>query len=330
MRRPVSKGHFEKQQIDLWLGELQSGNNSRAKRILQEIERNLRLGWHFPPQDLRRVQQVFIGVLSDGSSDEKVRRWTLSALAKFAQKDISYRAISGVLRDYSNEPQVVSSAIAALYRMDRVGTPDFLLSIGSIPPEIIFLSAIQSLPHSQVSGPRFILDPEDCEPMNLRLALIAAGLDRAPENLFHPYHENRLLIKALGRHDDPIVAQYAVWATMESSSLGVEDLGINVDLLSHMPSNIRGYTYRLYARAPKMTLHRHRIIEEGAWEDDVECRFGLAAALKGQHYNGLEEIARDWVYREVDEDTLDAILAYMASASEEVLEYKSICLDFFE
>lgn len=330
MRRPVSRGYFERAQVELWLLELQSGNNSRAKRVLQEVESSLRRGWHFLPQDLRRVQQVFIGVLSDGSSDEKVRRWTLSALAKFAEKDVCYRAVTAILRDYPDEPQVVSAAIAALFAMDSAGTPGFLSKGDFAPPEVIFLSAVQAVSHTDVAGPKFILDPDKTEPMSLRLALIAAGLDRAPENLFHARHENRHLIKSLATHSDPIVAQYSVWATMESEKLNVADLGVDINSTPRPPVNIRGYIYRLYAKAPEATLNRHTVIEEGAWEKEVECRYGLATALKGQHYNGLEEIAVSWVYREVDEDTQDAILTYMASASEEVLKYSAICLELFE
>jgi hypothetical protein len=69
---------------------------------------------------------------------------------------------------------------------------------------------------------------ENASPDLLKLALVVVGLDRAPQNMVHPRHDNSQLVRALGVHHDNVVSQYSIWAITENQSLGLKDLGVDI------------------------------------------------------------------------------------------------------
>ena len=95
------------------------------------------------------------------------------------------------------------------------------------------------------------INVEQASPDLLRLALVLVGLDRAPENLLNPRHDNAQMVKALGGHEDDVVVQYTVWAITENTHLGVADLGIDIKDIENQPPNVRGWIFQLLG----MTRH---------------------------------------------------------------------------
>ena len=51
----------------------------------------------------------------------------------------------------------------------------------------------------------------------------------------------------LGKHHDPVVSQYSIWAITENSALGVADLGIDLKNIEQLPANVRAWVFQLLA-----------------------------------------------------------------------------------
>ncbi|MEM1377941.1 MAG: hypothetical protein AAGG69_11200 [Pseudomonadota bacterium] len=107
-------------------------------------------------------------------------------------------------------------------------------------------------------------------------ALVAVGLKRAPENLFHPRYANAELVKKLSAHDQNSVMQYAVWAINENARLGIDHLAFELSDLPSLAPSIRGWTYRLYDPEDLMpngdllpTGRRRMMLEVGYRESDL-------------------------------------------------------------
>jgi hypothetical protein len=151
------------------------------------------------------------------------------------------------ITEYPDEPQVVAAAIATLFKLDENTTQKLILDKGVFSPEIVALSALQTTDPKKLDISSIKVDIERADAISLKLALLLIGLDRAPPRIFHPRHTNGAIVKELGRHDEPIVSQYSVWAVAESRRLGISNLGISIKSLDEKPANVRSYVYRLYA-----------------------------------------------------------------------------------
>ena len=164
----------------------------------------------------------------------------------------------------------------------------------------------------------------------LRSALVAVGLQRAPEHLFDPRFENAELVYKLSQHDDMDVTQYAVWAINENSELGIKHLGFKVIDLQSYPPNIRGWTYRLYGEAEIRDGIRHEVIAEGSKDVEGEARLNLARGLQLRWYDGLEQVTCPWFHDEQEEEVREEILIHMVRQSEECNEYRRLSLEIFK
>jgi hypothetical protein len=90
-----------------------------------------------------------------------------------------------VLKDFHDEPQTATAAIAAIYRM-RPNATDIISGLGMFDPQIIVLAAMQHVDAASLDHRGLPIDVESATPDVLKLGLIVVGLDRAPANLFHP------------------------------------------------------------------------------------------------------------------------------------------------
>lgn len=301
----------------------------RAKRALQEVCSLYSRGLHLRPLVCAEVEIATVGQFEANRFDRKVRRWCLNVLTLIGTPERARAAVERVIEMHHNDPDTMASALAAFFKVEHNAFSE-LRGRSYISPEQITLAAHVGNFAAKIRGEGTTIDIEKEGVAILRTSLVAVGLRRAPEHLFHPRFENSQLVRKLSQHDDVEVTQYAVWAINENPELGVEHLGFNIaDVGTYMP-NIRGWTYRLYGEADIDDGLRHEVIVEGSRDVEVEARLNLARGLRGTWYDGLEAVTCPWLHDEPDTDTREEILDHMVRQSDECGEYRILCLEAFE
>lgn len=310
--------------------EIESGSLIRIKRALQLLCKVFRNGAALQQEDRISTENAILGVLSSAASDEKVRRWALSALTYVGRKQVSRAAVLRAISDYAEEPQVLAAAIATLFKFDGSSAQSVISHHGVCTAEMIALSALQTTDPRHLNLSDLKIDIETAESVPLKLALLLVGLNRAPENIFDPRHSNARIVKILGRHHEPIVSQYSVWAAAENPILGAADIGINISELDTLKPNVRSYVYRLFAEDNSISSQRHEIIVQGSKDEDSEARLGLAIGLRESFYDGLEQITVDWFHEEDDTEVSAYILDHIVAQADNVATYERIAIDHYE
>ncbi|MGK9168361.1 hypothetical protein KXR53_18765 [Inquilinus limosus] len=197
-------------------------------------------------------------------------------------------------------------------------------------PQMRTLAALQHVPPQALDLRSLPINLEAASADTLKLGLIVVGLDRAPANLFHPRHGNADIVKALGAHDDPIVAQYTVWAVAENDNLTVDDLGIPISSVESRPGNVRGWMYRAVAMHTPSAVKYQDYIANGAGDTDAEVRLGLAIGLKDTYFDGLEAVVLDWYINEEDSEVSQSLLDHMVRHSDKCYNYEQCIVERYE
>lgn len=310
--------------------EIESGSVVKSKHALQQLCKLCRHGVVLQQDDRISMEIAVLGVLSSAVSDEKVRRWALAVLAYIGRKEVSKNAVIRALADYPDEPQVLAAAIATLFKFEGGDAQKLISHHGACTEEMIVLSALQTTNPKDLELSNLSINIDTADPVPLKLALLLVGLNRSPENIFDPKHSNARIVKILGKHHEPIVSQYSVWAASENPTLGVNDIGIDLRDLDSSPVNVRSYVYRLYAEDDCASTQRHEVLVQGSKDKDDEARLGLAIGLRDNYYDGLEEITVDWFHEEDDQVIGAHILDHIVAQSTKVATYEKIAIEHYE
>jgi hypothetical protein len=310
--------------------QMGTGSNTKTKNALQKLYQYVQHGYVLIQSDRLQIENTLLGLLNDVSVDEKVRRWTLATLALVGRKDQCTYAIQQIIRNFNEEPKVLTAAIAALYKFDPENAGALVTGMNALSPTMINLAALQSIDRSILLPNDFVVDIERAEPLELQQSLILVGLDKAPANLFDPNHSNKKLVFELGQHTQPMVAQYSIWAAAENPNLSSKDVGIDFRDLAGQPANVRSYAYRLFAGDQVKTSVNHEVICMGSKDRDHEARLGLSVGISSTFYDSISEVAVDWFYEEEAADIQLNILDHIVSNSEKEPEYARIGLEEFE
>lgn len=301
-----------------YLQQLLVGNDSRRKKIgLQNFSKLNRAGYR-----LRNPQPV--GLLLRASlydSDPKVVRWSLNALAFIASKD-DVRPILDTIDRSRDDPDILASGIAALAATTG---PDQLrekLADRDLPLEgAVLLAAAQKIPKLRTELARVRVKIDTAPVIDLRLAGVLVGLDKAPENLFAINHINADVLGSLNTHPDDIVAQYSIWALTENRKLSLVNLKIGLADAESQRANIRAYIYRLVAEDEPSARKNHDLMTAASMDDDPEVRESLARGLVGTYYDGLDELMTAWVIEEPEHAVREYVLEHMAAQAFQVPAY---------
>lgn len=310
--------------------QISQGSARSIKNGLQHLCELLRSGQLLVEADRREVERLVIGVLySDGPQDDKVRRWGLNALARVGRQESSTTVIMHMLEKYASEPQTVASAVAALFALHPSDAYQRVQSANSFPEDLILVSALQHAKQSALPGSNAKINIEAASIDVLKLALVAIGLNRAPEHIFDPRHPNSAIVKALGRHHDRIVSQYSVWAICENPTLGLGDLGIPLKDIEGQPANVRAWMLRLVAADSADRRDAHSYVALGAGDRDAEVRSGLALGLAHVFYDGLQDLILDWHGTEDDDETKLRLLDHIVRQADNSPAYRDRALEVY-
>lgn len=324
MRRPIPTdvASFLKLQIE-------GGSPQQIKRALQEICALYRCGHSFLPTHLQAIENTVSGLVLTRAGDVKIIRWALNAIAQFGRAQYSLPVVKHALQTFGDEPQVIASAVAALYKL----APDQIAGIkkdGNFDIDIVNLAILQASNSSKIDVSDTSIDIERSRPDILKLALVAVGLNHAPEHIFHPRHANSEIVRVLGRHDEPVVAQYSVWAVAENDGLSFRHLGIEIKDIEAKPPNVRGWVYRLVGTHPGELSDPIEFIELGCNDNEAEARSGLAMGLRDTYFDGLEAIATDWFYSEGDVEVRHYLTDHFVRNTEACPLYEANALEFYK
>ncbi len=262
---------------------------------------------------------IVLGLLYD--EDKKVVRWALNAAAFLVRNDRVGAILDAITRN-RDDPDVLGAGVAALAASHDEDQLRELLEQRGLPLEgATLLAAAQKLPSLRQSLVANRVNIETASISELRLAGVLVGVERAPENMFDAEHSNSTVIGELNTHPDAVVAQYSIWATMESKSLGFVHLRIPLADVMAQPNNVRAYIYRLVAADKAAARANYDFIEEASLDADSEARASLARGLRDTYFDGVEEIVVAWILDEPDPKVRGYLLEHMAAQSSAMVRY---------
>lgn len=324
-------GHGQVDEIvaEYLLAQIGGGDPQQAKRALQDVCSLHARGFHFKPHQRVTLEVTTVGQLEAQRFDRKVRRWCLNVLALIGTPDCSRDAIHRVIEIFHNDPDTMASALTAYFKVCPDAYQD-LRSRSFISPQQITLAAHIGDFGNRIRADQTTIDIEREDTTILCRALVAVGLNRAPENLFHPRYANAELVKKLSAHDQNSVMQYAVWAINENANLGVDHLAFELCDLPGLAPSIRGWTYRLYSEADMDNGLKHEVIADGSKDFDAEARMSLARGLRGTWYDGLEEVTSHWWHDETEAPIREELLDHMVRQASECSEYERLAIEQFD
>ena len=307
--------------------QIETGDPNRTKRGLQYLCKLYRGGGRIKPPQLVGIEQSILGLLYAQKKHEKVRRWALNVLARLGREATCSEAVVQSLREYGHEPQTAAAAIAAIYRMSNNASS--LLKTLSFDDQMITLAALQHVDADKLDLSALPLNVEQASPDLLRLALIVVGLDRAPENMLNPRHDNAQMVKVLGQHDDSIVSQYSIWAITENGTLGIQDIGIDIRTVEQQPTNVRSWIFRLIAMTSEYAARHQQYLELGMRDPEVEAKVGLAIGLKDTFFDGLEALVLDWFTTESDQEVTQNLLDHIVRHARTCPSYRDMAINMY-
>lgn len=299
--------------------ELQLGgpDPTSKKNALQRLCRLYRIG-----QRLRSPEHtvlLILGLLYD--PDKKVVRWALNAAAFLVKSDRIAAVLDAIDRN-RDDPDILGAGVAALAATNDEDKLREMLEARGLPLQgATLLAAAQKLPQLGTGLVANRINIDTAPIHELRLASVLVGIEKAPENMFDASHPNSSVIGALNTHPDAVVAQYSIWAAMESKLLGLAHVRIPLaDVMAQRP-NIRAYIYRLLASDPAAARANLDFLDEASNDQDADARAGLARGLKETYFDGLEEIVVPWILEEADPSVTAFLLDHMATQSIHMVRY---------
>ena len=310
-------------------GQIGGACPDRAKRALQEVCLQYSKGAHFKAPVCADVEIATVGQLETNIFEPKVRRWCLNVLALIGTAHASKRVVERVIENCHDDPDTMASALTAYFKVCHTAYKD-LKGRSYIGAEQITIAAHIGNFGARIRSDTTTIDIERANAPILRSALVAVGLQRAPEHLFHPRFENAELVRKLSQHDDIDVTQYAVWAINEHPKLTVKHLGFDVTDVQGYTPNIRGWTYRLYGEAKIDDGIRHEVVVEGSRDIEAEARLNMARGLRQTWYDDLESVMCSWFHDEGEADIREEIIEHMVRQSGLCSEYRRLSLEIFD
>lgn len=287
----MSRGYIPAEEAAYIYLLLSHADPENKKNGLQRLCQLYRSGHIF--QYPHSIRQLLNGLVHNPSL--KVRRWALNAIGLMGRRVENLEAVLDAVEHGRGEPEIVISAIPALFALCAERECLSLLGHRKIPLEgAILLAAAQRSEAHRAEAAKRRVNIEKADPLQLRMATLLVGMEKAPEHLFDAKHPNKTVIGVLNTHDNNLVSQYSVWAIVENKKLGLSDLRISLKDVEMQSPNVRGWVYRLVVADDELAADHFDHIVMGSADPEEEVRDGLATALRGVYCDGLEGITLDW------------------------------------
>lgn len=315
---------------DYLRSQIDSGDNRRIKGALQGLSQHYRRGLVVNPGQLIGVVNSVVATAFRPTIDEKVRRWVLNALARIGDEGTCLPAVLHILKNHGDEPQTLASGIAAVYKLCVRQNPGQVLAGIHFDPQMRTLAALQHVPANKLDLGDLPVNAETAAADPLLLALLVVGLGRSPDNLLNPRLSDGEMVRALGKHHDPIVSQYSVWAITENDKLRLAHLGIDLKDIDSQPENVRGWMFQLLGIEATETEPHWEYVRLGMSDPAIEARKGLAVGLKNTFVDVFEPMVLDWVTAEGDPDVRLHIMEHIVRQAEKSRPYHRFAIEIYD
>lgn len=328
--RPPRRVILDRVETDYLRGQIDTGDNTRIKSALQTLCKFYRQGMIVSPDQLYGLVSVVLGTAFQPTIDEKVRRWVLNTIARLAKEGNGLPAILHLLKQHADEPQTVAAGIAAVYKLCVKQKPDDVLKGISFDPQMRTLAALQHIPHEKLDLSELPIDVNNASADVLKLALVVVGLARSPENLLNPRHSDGEMVRALGKHHDPIVSQYTIWAITENANLGVAHLGVEIRDIEEQPDNVRAWMLQLLAIEANDNRPHWEVLCQGMNDPAAEARRGLALGFGSTFVDIFEPLVLDWFVNEPDAEVRQLLLGHIVRHANRSRRYEQFAIEIFD
>jgi hypothetical protein len=322
----VAKGLISGEEAAYILSLLEDPDPENKKSGLQRLCKLYRSGLTLRYPHVFR--QNLNGLLFNGSP--KVRRWSLNAVALAGRRADNLQAVLDCVEHYQDDPEILVAGVPALFGLSTENEVSKLLLQRKIPLEgaTLLASAQYSVGHrAQLRRSRINIDRAGS--LELRMASLLVGMDKAPNNLFDAKHANKVVIGRLNGHNDSLVAQYSVWAIAENPGLGVGDLTIPLKDIESLPPNVRGWIYRLVTADDATAAAHLEYVVLGSEDQSGEAREGLAIGIRNVFVDGLDQTTFNWLPDEPIQRIRQRLLEHMAACAERCPAYLTPVLETY-
>jgi hypothetical protein len=264
------------------------------------------------------------------SASPKVRRWALNAIALCGRRTDNLEAVLDCIEHGRDDPETLVSGVPALFGLTTANEVIKLLQHRKIPLEgATLLASAQYSDSHRTQLRKNAINIERADPLELRMATLLVGMDKAPQHLFDKKHANKVVIGQLNRHHDHLVAQYSVWAIAENPNLGVGDLTIPLKDTESLPPNVRGWVYRLVSANEATAAAHLDYIVQGSQDQSDEAREGLAIGIRNVFVDGIDETTLNWLPDEEVPRIRQRLLEHMAACAEKCPAYLTAVIDSY-
>lgn len=329
MKKTIAKRNLYPNQTAYIRIGIESPDLRRAQKALQNLCKLSRQGLYVSTLDRGALELVILGVLSRTSSDEPLRRWALNALAVVGRSESSLQSVLEAIEKFQDEPQVVSAAIAAAYKLSKRAN-SLITRLDILDPKLVMLSAMQAGAQPISTQPPLTIDIDKDGEVLRKLSLVNIGLGKAPENLFDPRYSNRQIVRVLSRDGEPMVSQYAVWAISESDLLGVSDLGISPNRIDDQPLNVQAYIHRMFGEKGAQHALQHEILAIGLQSEHRKIKLETAIGISDHYHDGLDALVTTAFIDEFDEDVSQQLLDHIVRHADQSTAYHDLALQQYE
>lgn len=247
----------------------------------------------------------------------------MTAIALVGRRSDNLQAVVDALERQRGDPEIMVRGVATLFALCTAEEARKLLTEHKLPLEgAALLASAQHSNDQKWSLLKTTVDIDKAPLLELRMASLLVGMNKAPDNLFSKTHENRIMIGELNKHDDDLVAQYSIWAIAESNSLGLCDLGVPLQDIDTFASNVRGWIYRLITADEETAENNIEYLRYGAEDQVDEAREGLAIGIRNVYFDGLEQITFDWLPDEPIINIRHRLLEHMSVTAGRCVAYE--------
>lgn len=307
------------------LNQVTLGSDRIATKALQWTCGQLRKGYNFvEASKFRAAARSALARESQGA-----KRWAINALAEVGTRD-DLTPVAEALSSFADDPDLMVAAIAAVFSIADNSLAVATIKTAGIPIE--GLALIAAAQHSRVQRQRLAetlipLETQNCA--ELRAAIILAGTNKAPENLFHRTVNNIDSLSELNLHHDPATKKYSVWGLCELKA-GFSKLRLRDQDIESCPDEVRKWIFRLLLGDSIALSSRIDMIDTVRRDPSQVVREEAAYELRDTFTQGMQKSVKKWLLSELHDETRLAILDHMACQSEKSEDYSSLVLHHYQ
>ena len=290
---------------------LQSDSPVTRKQALQHLCSLYRQGGRLAAP--RNMKGLIINALVD--RDEKVKRWAFNAMAQLGD-EADVDLIIGPWKANQSNRAVFEAGLTALSTLLPKEQLLTVLKVTGVDLDASTLMALgQQSDQFRAELAQVRLDVDSADDDELRAATLLIGLKKAPQTLFSGRHPVSDVIGDLNTHDDPTVAQYSFWATVEHPDLGFDSVRVPPHAFPQLPENVQSWAYRTLTKSGAQAVTHYEAIIIGSESLSAEVREGVAIGLRHIYYDSLDQTVYDWLLEERQPAVVHRLLEHMAGHS---------------